>query len=205
MTNETSIRTALSAVLLTAAFGLTACAEESPSDSASSSSENADGSTQKTATAKASCGTKATDDCTPHVSSTGSVRVDALVWRVKSARTTKTLGDQQYGLGAKADGMFVVVKLRVHSKKNESATLTDNVMKLSIKGDTYDADTDGTTAALTSGQEPFFFDTVGPDANKSGTVVFDVPKSKLNGKLEMRFGELGLGSTHGYIRLPSLN
>jgi hypothetical protein len=140
------------------------------------------------------------------VASTGSVRVDALIWRIKSARTAKTIGDQSYGLGAKANGRFVVVKLKVHSDKNESAQLSDNVIKLEIGGNTYDPDNDGTVAVMGSGgDQPFFLDTVGPDSDRNGTVVFDVPTSKLRDKVEVRFGELGFGETHGYIRLPNLS
>src|SRR4051794_20147101 len=72
------------------------------------------------------CGTKATDECTPHVGPKGKVRVDALIWQVKSATTSKSIGDQQYGLGEKADGMFVVVRVKVHSTKTESETITDD-------------------------------------------------------------------------------
>jgi hypothetical protein len=46
---------------------------------------------------------------------------------------------------------------------------------------------------------------IGPDATSNGKVVFDVPKSALNKKVEMRFNELGFGSTHGYIKLSSLS
>jgi hypothetical protein len=132
------------------------------------------------------------------------VRVDGLVWRVKSARMTKGLGPMGFGLNVKAKGMFVAVKLGVHSKKDENATLSDNAVKLSIGGDTYDADTAGTTAAAYESGLAFFADTVGPGANKTGMVAFDVPKAKLTGKMEMQFGEPGPGSTHGYIQLPAL-
>lgn len=154
---------------------------------------------------RADCGTRATDDCTPHVPADGHVRVDALTWRIESARATKTLGDQQYGLGAKASGRFIVLKLRVHSYRDESATLTDNVVQLEVDGNTYDADNDGTVAAIGAGEEPFFLDTIGPDANRVGTVVFDVPTTVLAKKIEVRFGELGFGATKGYIRLPRLS
>lgn len=166
----------------------------------SSSSEPASSSTA----AKDKCGSTATDDCTPRVGPNGSVKVDALTWRVSSASAQSQLGDTTYGLGAEADGVFVVVKLRVHSTHNESVTLTDSVIKLETNGTTYDPDNDGTTAAIGNGDDPFLFETLGPDSDKSGTVVFDIPKSKLSNKLELRFGELGLGETHGYIRLPEL-
>jgi hypothetical protein len=153
--------------------------------------------------ASVTCGSKATDDCTPHVGSDDSTRVDALIWRLSSVRQVATIGEQQYGGGAKANGVFLVLKLRVHSDKNESATLTDSTIKLETHGNTYDADSDGTIAAMGAGEQPFFLDTIGPDSDRRGTVVFDVPRSVLGQKTEVRFNELGFGSTHAYIVLPS--
>jgi hypothetical protein len=104
-----------------------------------------------------SCGSKATDDCTPNVASDQPVRVDALTWKYVSSRETSTLGDQQYGLGAKADDVFLVVKLTVTSNKDESATLTDDAIKLeSSDGNTYSPDSEGTIAAMGSGEDPMF-------------------------------------------------
>jgi hypothetical protein len=92
----------------------------------------------------------------------------------------------------------------VHSDKDESATFTSEVFKLEVDGNTYETDSDGTIAAMGNGDEPFFLKDIGPDVTTRGTIVFDVPKSVLRKKLELRFGELGFGSTHGYIRLPHL-
>ena len=97
-----------------------------------------------------------------------------------------------------------MLKLKVRSDKNESATLSDNSIKLETNGNTYDADSDGSIAAIGAGQEPFFLDTIGPDSDRRGTVVFDVPRKVLAQKIEVRFNELGFGETHGYIRRPSL-
>jgi len=173
------------------------------SQTKSSSKSRSRDSSKQVAEKPATCGIKATDDCTPHVAADRKVRVDALVWNVKSVRTASTLGDTTYGLGEKADGEFVIVKLGVTSKRDESATLTDDVMHLTIGGKTYSADSDGTIAAMGAGQQPFWFEDLGPDSHTNGTVVFDVPKSKLGRKMEMKFTELGFGSTEGYIRLPS--
>lgn len=152
-----------------------------------------------------SCGTKATDGCAPTVGPDGTVRVDALEWDVRDVDARKTIGDRSYGLGAKADGVFVVVKLHVHSHRDQSATLTDNVFQLETpEGNTYDPSTEGTTAAMGAGEQPFFLQDIGPDADHIGKVVFDVPPTKLGG-LKMRFNEIGLGPTHGYIRLPALS
>ena len=46
-----------------------------------------------------------------------------------------------YGLGEKADGVFVVVDLKVRSAKDESVTLTDNAFQLEVNGKTYEAPT----------------------------------------------------------------
>jgi hypothetical protein len=170
----------------------------------SSKNTSSSPSTEKSsASDKVTCGSKATDDCTPHVGFSHSTRVDALIWRLSSASQTATIGEQQYGAGAKASGVFLVLRLRVHSDKNESATLTDSTIKLETHGNTYDADNDGTIAAMSTGEQPFFLDTIGPDSDRRGTVVFDVPRSVLDQKIEVRFNELGFGSTHGYIILPS--
>jgi hypothetical protein len=195
------------AVLLVMAVATTGCAsvETSKSDSAPKSGSSDSGSKSEKKSDKQSCGTKATDDCTPRVGQKGTVRVDALYWQVKSVKTAKQIGDMTYGLGKKADGVFVVVDLKVRSAKSESVTLTDDAFQLEVNGKTYDSDTDGTVAAVGAGENPFFLEDIGPDATTRGKVVFDVPKSVLKKKVAMRFNELGFGTTHGYITLSSLS
>jgi hypothetical protein len=153
----------------------------------------------------AGCGTSATSDCTPRVGPDGQVRVDALYYRLVGVRTAETLGDQEYGLGERADGVFVIAKIRVRSDKDESATLTDRVFQLEVDGNTYDPDSEGTIAAVGAREEPFFLKDIGPDATTTGTVVYDVPRSVLRKKPALRFNELGFGDGHGYITLPSLD
>jgi Protein of unknown function (DUF2510)/Domain of unknown function (DUF4352) len=152
---------------------------------------------------------EATDDNTPHVGPNGKVTVDGLVYSVQSVKTASQLGDPTIGTGENADGVFVVAKLKVKSTKGESATLTDDTIKLEVpNGPTYSADLEGSTAALLgsggsgSSEEPFFLRDVQPDTTTTGLIVFDVPRSVLSKKPELRFNELGFGSTHGYIRLP---
>jgi hypothetical protein len=182
----------------------TDASRDAASTSTGATGESAKSEAKKTAPKKADagCGIKATDDCTPHVGAEGTVRVDAMYWKVKGVRVTKTIGDQTYGLGEKADGKFVVVTLQVRSDKNESATLTDNVFQLEIDGNKYDPDNAGTVAAVGAGENPFFLKDIGPDVVSTGKVVFDVSPSVLKKKTEMRFNELGFGETHGYILLP---
>lgn len=151
-----------------------------------------------------SCTNKATDDCTPEVASNRAVRVDALTWSILGSRTTKALGDQEYGLGEKADDTFLVVTIKVKSNKDESATISDENIKLEASnGNSYSADSEGTIAAIGSGEESLLFETLGPDQSHTSKVVFDVPQSVLDGGAKLRFNELGFGETHGYIKLPS--
>lgn len=153
---------------------------------------------------KDSCGSKATDDCTPHAGPGKTVEVDAMTWRILSAKTASSIGDTSIGLGEKANGVFIVVKLKVKSSHDESVTLSDDVISLDAKGNEYKPDTDGSVAAIGSGEEPFFLEGIGPDSTSTGTVVFDIPRKVLNSKPELGFGELGFGSTQGFIRLPPL-
>lgn len=160
-----------------------------------------DGSAAKGASAKnsakAGCGTTATDDCTPRVGQGQAVTVDALTWRVQGVRTAATLGDPG-AFGEKADGRFVVVKLSVTSNHDEAVTLSDSMVKLEVEGTTYDSDT---SALIGSGETPFFLDDLGPDITKRGTVVFDVPPSKIGRPMALRFGEMGLGTSHAYVTI----
>lgn len=185
----------ISAATVALAGAAAGCAETESSTNSSSKSKSK----------QENCGKTATDDCTPRLAAGKQLRVDAIYYKVLDARTASELGDQQYGLGAKADGAFVIVKLRVRSDKDESATLTGQGMQLAVGKNTYDPDSEGTVAAMGANEEPFFLKDIGPDTVTTGTVVYDVPKKVLSKKLEMRFAELGLGSTHGYIRLPTLS
>lgn len=189
----------LAAALAVLTMGLAACAESDTGGSSGATSAS------EPAAKKKNCTNRATADCTPRVRMGKSVRVDALYWSVTNVRTASTLGDQDYGLGAKADGTFVIVNVKVRSDKDESATLTDEAIQIeTVDGNKYKADNDGTVAAIGGGDDPLWFDDIGPDATLKSKVVFDLPDSALRKRLSVRFNELGLGSTHGYIRLPSL-
>lgn len=152
------------------------------------------------------CGNEATDDCTPHVGSKGSVKVDGLVWKLQSAEAASSIGDPEL-LGEEANGVYVIVHLKVTSTKDETVTITSDVMRLVAEGDgnSYETDSDGTFAAIGDGEDPLFFEDIGPNVSIESVAVFDVPKSLFKAKtLELEFGELGFGSTTGYIALPRL-
>ena len=97
----------------------------------------------------------------------------------------------------------MIATLTVSSDKDESETLSDSVVQLEGKGTSYDADSEGTIAAIGAGEDPLFFEDIGPDQTTISKVVFDVPPKVLQGKPKLRFNELGLGSTHAFIALPA--
>jgi hypothetical protein len=149
-------------------------------------------------------GENASSGNTPHVGPNGSVEVDTLRWKLKTAKTAKTIGDQEYGLGAKANGIYVIATLSVKNNKNESVTLTSETVSLVSGEKVFKPDTKAEIALIGEGGNTFLAEDVGPSVTAHGEVAFDVPPSILKKHPELRFNELGFGETHGYIALPKL-
>jgi hypothetical protein len=190
--------------VLVAALAVSACASTTESgDSIKPKSSTEAKANRPKEKPKSSCTTRANDDCTPEVGPNGDVRVDALNWRVTDVETAKTIGDQEYGLGETATGTYVIATLKATSRHDESVDLTSEIVKLDTGGETYDADDDG-MIALDGSPKPLVFEQLGPDMTKSFRVVFDVPKSALKDSPKLRFGEVGFGQTHGFIKLGAL-
>jgi len=147
----------------------------------------------------------ASDSNTPSVGPHGSVEVDTLRWRLRNAEATNTIGNQQYGLGAKANGIYVVVELSVKNNKSESVTLTSENVSLVAGDKTYSTDSSAETALIGDGAKTFFFEDLGPGVTLTGQTAFDVAPAILKQHPQLRFNELGFGSTHGYIALPPLS
>jgi hypothetical protein len=150
-------------------------------------------------------GANASGDNTPRVGPKGSVEVDTLRWKLLSAKTTKKIGDQRYGLGAKANGIYVVAKLSAENNKTESVTLTSEAVSLVSGENVYKPDTKAEVALVGSGGNTFLLEDLGPGVTAKGSVAFDVPPKVLKQHPELRFNELGFGETHGYIALPKLS
>jgi len=146
---------------------------------------------------------EATDDNTPHVAAPGPVKVDGVIYRITSAKTSKQIGDQY--TGEAAAGVFLTLTVKAKSVRKSTGTLSGDTIKLEAGETTYDADKEGSTAALLSGgaSQPFFLEDIQPGTTTSGVIVFDIPPDLLNKKVEARFNELGFGPTHGYIRIPA--
>ena len=99
--------------------------------------------------------------------------VDTLTWQVPSAKKAKRLGDEY--INETADGVFVVVNLRVTNGKDESVTLNSDQVTLEVDGKEYSTDSDGTTQLMFEDTESFFLEDLGPDVTTKGAVAFDVP------------------------------
>jgi hypothetical protein len=147
----------------------------------------------------------ASDSNTPSVGPHGSIEVDTLRWRLRAAHTASAIGDQQYGLGAKANGVFVVVELSVTNNKSDSVTLTSEAVSLVAADKTYSIDSNAETALIGTGAKTFLLEDLGPEVTLTGKTAFDVAPSVLRQHPQLRFNELGFGSTHGYIALPPLS
>lgn len=146
----------------------------------------------------------ASEDNTPRVGPNGSVEVDDLRWRLIHASTAHTIGDSESGLGATANGTFVVVTLHVTNRKNESVTMTSDVVDLVAGKKTYKVDSGAETALIGNGGKTFLIQELGPNVSLTGKTGFDVSPAILHEHPELRFNELGFGSTHAYIALPPL-
>jgi hypothetical protein len=140
----------------------------------------------------------ATDTNIPRVGPSGSVEVDDLRWSLDSAKATSTIGDPSF-LGARANGVFIVADLSVTNGKTGSVTISSDAVSLVADGKTYEGDTDAETALMSAGAKTFLLDDLGPGVALKGAVAFDVAPSVLAEHPQLRFNELGFGSTHGYI------
>jgi uncharacterized protein DUF4352 len=177
------------------------CAATEPASSSSVSAST--GGPKTTKTKSDACTTRATRKCTPTVSRDGHVRVDALNWRVTDVQTAETIGDQSYGGGAQAAGIYVIATLKVTSRQDKTVDLGTDTVKLDTGGESYDVDTDA-AIGFEGTPKPLLFEQIGPDVTKSMRVAFDVPKSAVNGPLKLRFNELGFGETHGFINVGTV-
>ena len=97
-----------------------------------------------------------------------------------------------------------MVTLHVTNNKNESVTMTDGVVSLVAGKKVYSVDTDAETALVAGSGKTFLIQELGPNVSLTGKAAFDVAPAVLNEHPELRFNELGFGSTHGYIALPPL-
>jgi len=110
------------------------------------------------------------------------VKLEGTQYTVKSAKRTSTVGGQFFE--EKANGVFVVVKLKVENKKNETKTFSDGATKfISTENKKYSTDSEGTMASAGEGDESFIVMDMQPDVPETGILVYDVPNGKAKGGL----------------------
>jgi hypothetical protein len=99
-------------------------------------------------------------------------------YRVTDVRTTKTLGDQEYGMGEKANGTFVIVGIELTNNKNETKTFMDNSAKIvTTDGSKYESSTEASFEL----KDDLMLEDIQPDLTTTGHIGYDVPESKLAG------------------------
>ena len=186
-------------VVLVAAAG---CGETENSSSSSSSSASS-----KPASGPGSKGNEpnknASEENTPSVGPSESVEVDDLRWSLLHAETKHTIGEAGVA-GATANGVFVVVTLHVTNKKHGTATMTSDIVVLTVAKKEYKASSGADIALSAEGGKTFLIQELTPEESLAGKAAFDVPPQVLHESPQLRFNELGFGSTHGYISLPAL-
>jgi hypothetical protein len=149
-----------------------------------------------TAAPSASCGTKATESCTPRVGPDGSVRVDTLTWHVRKTFQTPLLpgATSAENKTAPEGDTFLVAFLKVTNGKTDPVTPTRELVKLKVGPRTY---TQIVTYATLWEAKP-----LQPNTPADLAAAFRVPAGELAHHPELQFNELGFGQTHGYIALP---
>jgi hypothetical protein len=145
------------------------------------------------------CAAKATGDHTPHVGPGGCVFVDTQTWRVITATSAKRLGNTY--TRQTADGIFLLLRVRVTNGKSKSVSLHSDMAKVEVSGDEYDPDTNGLTALQLSGKPTLLFKKLGPHVTTTAWLAYDVPKSALRKRPEVCFHEIGFGDSKGCIRV----
>ena len=110
------------------------------------------------------------------------VKLEGTQYTVKSAKRKSTVGGQFFN--EKANGVFVVVKLKVENKKDETKTFSDGATKfISTDDKKYSTDSEGTMASAGEGDESFILMDMQPDVPETGILVYDVPNGKAKGGL----------------------
>jgi hypothetical protein len=103
-----------------------------------------------------------------------------------------------------ADGMFIVLSLKVKNNKNNEILLTSNDFKLKDSQDRkYNADISAGIYLNTMGYDSFMFKQLGAGLETNGEVVFDVPENDKGLVLEIS-GE-GLFSDEAYAKIGDVS
>ncbi|MDA0158716.1 DUF4352 domain-containing protein [Solirubrobacter ginsenosidimutans] len=147
---------------------------------ATSSQSPESGSTTTTAVAdtKAAKSDKKAGKSEENVAKVGQTVTNAgTTYRVTTAKTTKRIGDPDL-LGARADGVFVVVSLELTNTKDETKTFMDSNAKLKTSdGKEYET---SDKAVMAFGDDSLMLKDIQPDLTTRGKLAFEIPPSKVS-------------------------
>lgn len=99
-------------------------------------------------------------------------------YTVTNVETTDAIGDPDM-LGARADGVFVIVSLELTNTKDETKTFLDSSAKIvTADGKAYQT---SDKALLSFGDESLMLKDIQPDLTTSGKLAFELPPNKVSG------------------------
>jgi len=128
------------------------------------------------------------------------LKVGEVQWQVMNVKKQKVIPGQ-FGDSTKADGTFIIVKLKAINKGNESGTIDSNQLKIVDQKDrSFESSSKGSTAIMMQDKEEIFLKDVQPDTATQGYAVFDIAKDSKN--LKLRIEDLRFTSSeYGFIKL----
>ncbi|WP_394679930.1 DUF4352 domain-containing protein [uncultured Exiguobacterium sp.] len=113
------------------------------------------------------------------------VKVGKLTYVVNDVKMVDTLSNV---LGEKkTSGQFLVISLTILNGDKEERFVDSNMFKVNVGDTEYSADTELDLYANEDGMG-FFLETINPNIEKSGNIVFELPKQVQNPNLEVSSG-----------------
>jgi hypothetical protein len=101
-----------------------------------------------------------------------------MTYEVTRVETASKIGDPDL-LGARTDGKFVIVSLKLTNNKDETKTFLDSSAKIkSSDGKEYET---SDKAVMAFGDDNLLMKDVQPELTTHGKLAFELPPSKLNG------------------------
>lgn len=127
------------------------------------------------------------------------LKVGEVEWKVLEVKKQKVIKGEFDS--TKANGAFVIVKLKATNKGKETGTIDSAQLKVMDQKDrSFESSTEGSTAILMQDKEEIFLKQVHPDTAVTGYAVFDVAKDSKN--LKLRIEDLRMASSeYGFVEL----
>jgi len=121
--------------------------------------------------------------------SNATTEIGGLSYLIQGVRVTSSLrARNETDWTAKANGEFILVRLRVSNVGHDSATVDASDFHLRRGNSTYDASSDYMVSIILGEMSPAEFDedTINPGLAKSGLVTFDVPANTIPSQYELQ-------------------